>query len=290
MENNARTLTINLPVQSEIESRALAVVTTADSLIIDSSSMYEVAADELQSSKANFKTLEEARKFHVSPLNEEVKFINNYFRSALENLSLAESKIKFKMLDYQSEQEEIRKVEQARLDAIAKAERDRLAAEQAAIQKAAFELAEIARKAAQAEQARLKAIADAAAAAGNAEAAKAAQEAAERARIVAEEEAQRKAAEAQAESTALALVAQVITAPVVLAPANVAGISTRATYKAECTDLMALVKFIAANPQYVNLVKANDTAINQMAKSMQAAMKVDGIRVFEEKTLAARRA
>lgn len=284
-----RIITVNLPEKDSIESRALAIVSTADSLIIDSADMNAIAGDELRNSKSAWKALEESRTAHVKPLNEEVKFINDFFRPALAHLADAESTIKRKMLVYQDEQEVLRRAEQARLDAIAKAERDRIAAEQAEIARKAFEEAEVARKAAEAEQKRLKAIADEAARAGNAAAAKAAQEAAERARISAEEEAQRKAAEAQAESQAMAVVAQVITVPVVAQAATVTGISTRATFKAECTDLLALVKFIAVNTQYVNLVKANDTAINQMAKAQQAAMKVDGVRVYEEKSIAARR-
>ena len=47
---------------------------------------------------------------------------------------------------------------------------------------------------------------------------------------------------------------------------------------------------IAANPQFEGLLDANESAINKMASALKQAMVVDGVRVYEERQIAARAA
>lgn len=307
---STRVITVNLPAQQEIEGTAFALLESAQLLLVDSPTMHEIAADELRTVKTAAAKLEETRKLHVSPLNEEVKYINDWFRQARSLLEQAEADLKQKMLTWQEEQERKRRAEQLKLEQEARMERARLAslaqireraAQQAAERmRAEQEAAQARERAAQAEAARRQAEIEAAQKAGDearaAEAARLAQEAIDTAarEHAAAEAAKQEQTEiitaAQAETAASAVATMVITAPVVPSPAKVAGIATKGTWKGKCTDLLALVQFVAKNPQYVNLLKANDTAINALAKAQREATKVDGLLVWEEKTLAARRA
>lgn len=72
-------------------------------------------------------------------------------------------------------------------------------------------------------------------------------------------------------------------------PAKIAGLSFRARWKGRCTDKMALIKFVAANNQYVNLLDVNESALNKIADSLREAMRVDGCEAFKD-TSSARRA
>lgn len=91
------------------------------------------------------------------------------------------------------------------------------------------------------------------------------------------------------EAFALAQTAQLVVAPAqsVAAP-KLAGVSSRANWSAECTDLAALIRFVAQRPEYTNLLMANQSALTQMAKAQKAAMKVDGVRVWDKGTTAIR--
>lgn len=306
----SRVITVNLPSQQKMEAKAAGVLATVEALDIDSDGMMEIAADELRGLKKDYSKLEEARKLHVGPLNDEVKFINNFFRTALTCMEQAEGALKRKMLTYQNQQEQKRREEQARIEAEQRAERARIAAENAAREKAAREEAERQRaeqqaaqereRAAQAEAARRQAEAQAAIQAGD----EARAREATRLQIEAEAAAERqRQAAAQADADAAAavesaaqqnaandIVAAVMTAPVLSIAPKLSGVSTKGTYKGKCTSLLDLVRFIAKHPEHVNLVKANETAINQIAKAQREACQIDGILVWEDRVLAARRA
>jgi hypothetical protein len=79
--------------------------------------------------------------------------------------------------------------------------------------------------------------------------------------------------------------------PVVVAPQvrPVSGISMREAWKAEVTDLPALIKYVASRPEFANLLTPNMPAINALARSMRSAMTVPGIKVWNESNIAARR-
>jgi len=70
---------------------------------------------------------------------------------------------------------------------------------------------------------------------------------------------------------------------------KVQGISSRESWKAEVTDLGALIGFIAQNRQYTNLLEPNNTAVNAMARSLKSAMAIPGIRVYNEAVVSVRR-
>jgi hypothetical protein len=93
------------------------------------------------------------------------------------------------------------------------------------------------------------------------------------------------------EAEALQATASMTTAPVVAQSVEkVSGISTRTNWKAEVTDLLALVKFVAANPHMIDLLQVNTTTLNQHAKATKDNTKIDGVRVYSEQVLASRAA
>lgn len=66
------------------------------------------------------------------------------------------------------------------------------------------------------------------------------------------------------------------------------GLTQRELWRAEVTDLHALVRFVAANPQYLNLLQANTAAVGAIARTLRSAMNIPGIRVLRETTVATR--
>lgn len=68
---------------------------------------------------------------------------------------------------------------------------------------------------------------------------------------------------------------------------KVQGVTYRETWSAKVISPLALVKFVAAHPEHINLVSPNLTALNQLARAMKGAMKVDGVQAVSEKSVAA---
>lgn len=307
----AENLTIQTPDAGALNKSAENFLASARSIVIDSPEMYQTAVTELQQIKRKSKDLEEQRVGLVAPLNAVVKKINDMFRAPLEFLAQAESTIKGAMITFDREQERIaaenrRKAEEAaakeraRLqaeaaaaEAKAKAEEDRLRAEAQAAERKAAE--------ARAEEDRIRAEAEAAARAGDkaradqleaeARAQSAAAQAADIAAAKADSKADSKGEEVRAEELR-GQAAMVQASPVAVATATpkISGIAGKTKWKGEVKDKMALIRFVAANPQFEGLVDANESAINKMASALKQAMVVDGVRVYEERQIAARAA
>ena len=87
-----------------------------------------------------------------------------------------------------------------------------------------------------------------------------------------------------------------IATPVVVAPpepvappiAIPKGMSTRETWSARVDSPLALIQYVAANPQYLNLLEPNQTALNDMARGMKAAMQIPGVVAVPSTSLAVR--
>jgi hypothetical protein len=104
----------------------------------------------------------------------------------------------------------------------------------------------------------------------------------------ARERMEREAAEAatagrEEEAFAMRQAAEVMSAPVrsVVVP-KTAGVSTRSNWKATVTDLSQLVAFVAANPEHMNLLQANQAAITALAKAQKQGMKVPGVKAWND--------
>ncbi len=91
-------------------------------------------------------------------------------------------------------------------------------------------------------------------------------------------------------ASALAVAAEVMVAPVVQStiPAKGTGTSSRGTWSAEVTNLHELIKHVAAHPEHINLLSANQTALNGLARSLKKSMQIPGVKPIEKTSLAVR--
>jgi hypothetical protein len=91
------------------------------------------------------------------------------------------------------------------------------------------------------------------------------------------------------EAFAMRQAAEVMSAPVrSVAIQKTAGISTRSNWKAMVTDLSQLVAFVAANPEHLNLLQANQQALTALAKAQKQGMKVPGVKAWNDAGVAVR--
>lgn len=305
------TIIYEKPDEAALLSETSLTLTCAEGIVISSSSMYALASDELKAIKTRYKELEEKRVAITRPMDLAKKLVMDLFRQPLANLAEAETFLKNGMLTYANEQERLRKVEQARLDAIAKAERDRLEAEAREVErevqrKAAAEKAEVDRISNEARikrEAEAKAAADLVANAANEEAKQAAIKAqkeaaiqAENNRIKEEQDALDRADEqrileekAKQQAQILQNTALVTTATVTsIAPPKSAGISIKGTWKAKCHNKAALVAFVAAHPEYLGLLDVSDSALNAIAKAQKENMNIGGCEPYFQQSIASR--
>lgn len=106
------------------------------------------------------------------------------------------------------------------------------------------------------------------------------------------EEAARETGNTEFQEQADALIDAPVMVPTVAVPPTtpkVSGISYRETWSARVTNLAALVKFVAANPQFTNLLQPNQTALNTQARSLKAHMQIPGVEAVCTRDVAAGR-
>ncbi|AOJ69362.1 hypothetical protein [Burkholderia savannae] len=240
----------------------------AKAYTIDSADMRDLAARELTKIKGLQKDVEAKRKGITQPIDAAKKAVMDLFRAPTDYLEQAEALLKKAIQGYDREQERLRIAEQARLEEAARQERARLEQEAAAREAAA-----------QAEAQAIQRQAEQAAAAGDVESA---------ARLNAEAES--RVEQGAAEVATLQTTATLVTAPVVAAPVRTAGVSTRKVWKAEVSDKLALIRYVAAHPEYVDLLDANMPAVNKIALALKKNCPLDGVHVFEDDVIAARAA
>jgi hypothetical protein len=255
-------------------TQARRMLTDANDYVIDSTELYQAAAEDLQRVKALAKTVEETRVSITGPLHQAKVAVDNLFKGPTTFLQQAEAKLKGAMLTWDNEQERIRREEQRRAEEARRAEQARLDAERRQREEEARRAEEEAR--------RLEEEARAAAAAGDA--AKAQE---------LEQQAQQEAnaaSDAAAEAHSLATTAEVITMPVQTQVTKVSGVHTSKTVDFEVASLHELVKHVAAHPELLNLVTADTVKLRAYVRGLGMNCQLPGVRVFEKKTLAARAA
>ena len=116
-----------IPSEQQLAQVSSPILATAQSLVIDSPTMYEVAADELKTIKGRYKQLEEQRKAITQPMDAAKKQVMELFKKPLEQLEQAEKILKASMLDYQQATARAAAEAQRKLDEAAAAERARMA-------------------------------------------------------------------------------------------------------------------------------------------------------------------
>lgn len=60
--------------------------------------------------------------------------------------------------------------------------------------------------------------------------------------------------------------------------AKVEGISQRVLWSAEVNDLVALVGYVAAHPEWISLVEPNATALNALARAQRGELRIPGVK------------
>jgi hypothetical protein len=100
------------------------------------------------------------------------------------------------------------------------------------------------------------------------------------------------AAEAEGEhAAAQAILETPVVAPYVQpapAVAKVAGVATTTRWRAEVTDLHALVRHVAAHPELLHYLAPAQPALNSAARSLRTAFAVPGVRAIQEQGMAVR--
>ncbi len=251
-------------------------VAAAQDYLIDSPDMAALAGDDLKQIKGLQKDVEARRVAVTGPLNAALKSVNDLFRPPKEFLEQAEAALKRSILTYTAEQERL--AHEAR----------RLAEEQARIQRAQIE----AEARAQAERARQAAAEAQVAAEAQAQALQAGDtETAEREAAVVQAKAQEMEVAAAAAQEGELLSAIVTVAPAIEAPAKIAGLSGRITWRAQVDDLLALAKAVAEGRAPIEALCANDKFLSAQAKAFKKAGPLyPGVRAISERGLAARSA
>ena len=116
-----------IPQEVEIkikESEALSV--SYENYSIVSAEQYQFSAEDLKKIKAKAKELNDTRMSLTRPIEESKKKIIALFNKPLEFLAGAESSIKRAMVNWQNEQEKLRRAEEARLAEIQRVEAEKL--------------------------------------------------------------------------------------------------------------------------------------------------------------------
>lgn len=85
--------------------------------------------------------------------------------------------------------------------------------------------------------------------------------------------------------------AEMFEAPVPEEPAvpKVEGAHDRTTWKSAVTNLHELVKYVAAHPEHIVLVKADAKELNKLARSMRERWNIPGVRTWSEVSIVTRR-
>lgn len=117
-----------------------------------------------------------------------------------------------------------------------------------------------------------------------------AQEEARKEREKLEAQAARAAAKGKTEKAeALQVAAAAVVAPVIpTSTPKLAGVSVRVTWRAEVTNLMDLVKAVAAGAVPLNALQADSTFLNNQARAMKDTLAYPGVKAVSESGLAAR--
>lgn len=87
----------------------------------------------------------------------------------------------------------------------------------------------------------------------------------------------------QAEAKAI-MEEPVVTPVVTVAPqvARVEGVSSRTNWSAEVTDLLALVRYVAAHPEWVYLLEPSIPNLNRLAVAQRNALSIPGVRAVSK--------
>ena len=231
----------------------------ATSLAITTPDTYVAAGEMLKGIKALRAKIAETFEPHIKRAFEAHRALVAERRAAEDPLTSAEGVIKGKLVAYDTEQERLRRIEEARVREEARRQEEIRRLEEAA---------ELERQS---------------------------RERAAQAALLVDDEIERQIAQQEAaelQTQAEATIAEPVEAPVVFVPKatpKVAGIVYRETWSAQVVDLMALVRHVAAHPEHANLLTPNTTALNGLARSLRQSMAIPGVKAVATRQVASGR-
>lgn len=268
-------LTVPAPDVSAITPRAKALIAQATALQVTNVETHGAALSLLANLKTQERAYEDALEEPTKAAHKLHKWLTGMRARLCDPLVAAANVLKPRILAHERKaREEAERAERAAREEAERAERERRAADEA-------RAAEEKRKADEAAAA-AKRDAEAARAAGDAEAEE----------LAALEEAEAAEAGRRAQAERAAIKAEPVTAPAVVrvapAVATVAGVSARTTWKARVVDPLALLKHVAANPEWLNLVKFDEAALNALARTQKDRLALPGVQSFEEQGFSVR--
>lgn len=241
---------IEAPKSTDLVEQASATLAVAKTFIITTHDQCQLAATELGAIKSRAKELNEKRLSITRKFDDAKKEVMDLFKPALGILEEAETVIKKGIVDWQQQQERLRKAEEMRLAEVARKERDRLEAEVRKVEEAARKKAD-----------ELAAKAAAELAAGNA--AKAAELQARAASTVEKADDRAGAARTQASMT--------IAPTVIRESPKVQGVTMRTRWKSRVVDAQAVPR---------EYMVVNEKALDDIATATKGALKIPGVEFY----------
>lgn len=262
MESNKTTETVSVTLPGpELGQAARTYLDQARAYKITSPEMYEAAGSDLRAIVTKKKNLNEQRLSITRPLDEAKERIMAVFRDPIGFLEQAELILKRGMSLFDDEQARIRREEEARQRRVLEEEQRRLAAEAAKAEEDRKRLEEEARRAEVAGQ----------------------HDQAEQLAREADAKLQETNAAREASATMPTAIVAATEAP------KAEGVSFTETWSAEVTDLMSLVKAVAAGTVPLACVVADMKVLNQQARALKAQLDYPGVRAVATKSVSARR-
>lgn len=227
MQNTSGSNALELPREdnAEFSAAARSIAITRDYGEIDCPELYELAAADYRHVSALWDRFEAWRTDITGPINQGLRRVNDLFQPKLKELDASKKAIAARMNEWQNR------------------ERRRIAAETLAREALARE-----------ERERLAAAAKVASDAGRDE-----------------------------EAFALRQTVDLVAAPPIrVAVPKTEGLVSRQNWSAEVLDLVKLVQFVARRPEFIGLLQANQTALNQTARTHKGALEIDGVRFVDK--------
>jgi hypothetical protein len=248
---------VDKKVQSEIKTQLKALYAGGRIDVIKTQVQADNALEAVKMVKRTIDTLEETRKEIVSPMNNQVKEINEYFKGIKTGLDGMEKTFKMGLAQWQYDLEQQRLEDQRNADKAIEEKKQKDLDDAKALQRKAEETV---------------AEAQVAGISGNSDKA---------------EELMNQATQMQNQAVNLFNAPTSVATSVPEAP-KLAGFSTRITYKVEVDNSLSFFKWAAKNEEW-GLLEANQKALNKLAAAKGEYFKADGCRLIKEEIASIRK-
>jgi hypothetical protein len=240
-------LHIDLPDSTALMSSASAQLAIVREFVISDDDTYSIAGEELKSVRAKIASLDKQRLDITRPMDEAKKRVMSLFKPPIELLTQAADALNIAMVRYYSDRQKKLEDERKAAEDAARAVREKIAEEARLKQQEAIRLANEARAAEGAVVARLTAD----------------------------------SLRAIEEARSLELQSQLVSPSPVSAAPKSGGATITTTWKAEVVSFEKLVQYVAEHPEYLHVLKPDESALNALAVAMKSNLILAGVRAVE---------